>query len=156
MEVTTETARPRAFDPDSLSGARPPAPPSWDIGPERRIDDGKTLATGLAWFSIGLGLAELLAAEQLCDYLGMEDREGTVRLMGLREIASGVGILSQRKPTSWVMGRVAGDVLDLALLGSALGPRNPHRHRALGAMAAVAGVMALDVLCYQQLTTTGS
>jgi hypothetical protein len=155
MAVTTEVSRARAFDPDMMSGVRPPPTPSWDIGPEK-IDDGKTLATGLAWFGIGLGLVEVLATEQLCDYLGMEEQEDLVRLMGFREIATGVGILSQRKPTPWIMGRVAGDILDLALLAPAVGPGNRKRHRALGAMGAVAGVMALDVLCYRQLTTTGS
>lgn len=156
MTAPTETTRPRAFDPATRSGVQPPPPPSWDIGPERRIDDGKTLATGLAWFSFGLGLVEILATERLCEYLGMEDDEGLVRLMGFREIATGAGILSQRKPTPWILGRVAGDVLDLAILASALGPKNRKRHRVMGAMGAVAGVMALDVICSRQLTTQQS
>jgi hypothetical protein len=73
--------------------------------------------------------------------------------MGLREIAAGVGILSQRRPTGWIAGRIAGDVLDLALLASAL-DYNPKRHRVVGAIGAVVGAMALDVLCYRQLTET--
>lgn len=155
MAVTTNTPRQRAFDPASKAGARPPATPGWDIGPERRIDDGKTLATALAWFSIGLGAVEIVAAEQLCDFLDIEDHDGLVRLMGVREIGTGVGVLSQRKPTASIAGRIAGDILDLALLGAALGEsRKPHR--VLAALGAVAGVMALDVLCFRQLTAARS
>lgn len=153
MAVIAETERPRAFEPEMKEGVQPPPTPGWDLGPERRIDDGKMLATGLAWFSIGLGAVELLATDKLCGYLGMRDQKGLVQLMGLREIASGIGILSQRRPTGWIAGRIAGDVLDLALLAAAL-DGNRKRHRVFGAIAAVAGVMALDALCYQQLTST--
>lgn len=153
MPAATETESPRAFDPALKAGEQPPAAPGWDLGPERRIDDGQTLATGLAWFSIGLGAMEVFATESLCDYLGMEDQEQVVRLMGLREIASGIGILSQRRPTGWIAGRIAGDALDLALLVSAL-DHNRKRHRVVGAIGAVLGVMALDALCYRQLAET--
>ena len=70
------------------------------------------VATGLGWFSIGLGLAELLAPRQLSHFIGMEDggRKTTVlRTYGLREISAGVGILMQPKPAGWLWARVAGD-----------------------------------------------
>jgi len=157
MAVTTETTRPRAFDPSMASGAPARvAPPSWDVGPERRIDDGRTQARGLGWFSIGLGILELAATERLCESLGMEEYEDLVRLFGLREIATGIGILSsQQDPTNWIRGRVAGDVLDLALLATALSD-NRRRGRVLGAIGAVAGATALDVLCHRQLTADHS
>lgn len=155
--MVTTTERPRAFDPSMLAGTpAPTSPPSWDMGPDRRIDDGHMLATGLAWFSIGLGLAEVLAPERLCEMLGMEGQEELVRLYGFREIATGLGIFSQREPTGWILGRVAGDVLDLATLGTAMTPRNRKRGNVLAAIGAVAGVMALDLLCHRQLTTQQS
>src|SRR5690606_8486185 len=123
METTATPHRPRAFHPDATNG-RPVRlePPGWDTGPERRIDDGRTLARALGWFSLGLGAAELFAARRLTDFLGVDDRHTTlVRLFGLREIATGAAILSQRTPVSPVQARVAGDALDLALLGAALG-----------------------------------
>ena len=66
------------------------------------------VATGLGWFSIGLGLAELLAPRQLSHFIGMEDggRKTTVlRTYGLREISAGVGILMQ-SPAAGVQSRV--------------------------------------------------
>ena len=73
--------------------------------------DGAThaLARGLGWFSIGLGVAELVAPGQLARFLGMEERTELIRAYGAREIMTGIGILSQEDPTPWIWGRVAGD-----------------------------------------------
>ncbi len=46
------------------------------------------LAKGLGWFSIGLGLAELLAPGQIGDLIGLDDRHRAfLPVLGLREIA---------------------------------------------------------------------
>lgn len=43
--VTDQTSRPRSFHPSMATGAPAPTrPPGWDLGPERRIDDGQALA----------------------------------------------------------------------------------------------------------------
>jgi hypothetical protein len=65
----------------------------------------------------------------------------------MREIATGIGILSQDDPTPWLWGRVGGDALDLVTLAAGLGRYNPQRESVGLAFAAVAGVMALDVFC---------
>jgi uncharacterized membrane protein len=76
--------------------------------------------------------------------------------MGLREIASGVGVLTQRQPSGALWSRVGGDALDLALLGAAaISPRS-NRGRIALATAAVAGVTFVDYLCAQQLSREGS
>ena len=152
MDTMTET-RPRAFRPEmAASVGSSTVTPGWNLDTERRADDGETLANGLGWFSIALGLAEVVAPERLADALGMEDRAELIRLYGFREIATGLGILAKRTPTGWVWGRVAGDLLDLATLATALSPRNPRRGAVLGAVAAVAGVALLDVLAGKQLS----
>jgi hypothetical protein len=153
--VTTmdEPTRARAFSPEMASAVGSATEtPGWNLDTERRIDDGRTLANLLGWFSIGLGAMELLAPDTLERFLGVEDREGLIRGYGAREIGTGVGILANRRPTGWVWGRVAGDVLDLGTLATALTPDNPRRRNVLLAMGAVAGVMALDVLCATQLS----
>jgi hypothetical protein len=109
------------------------------------------LAQGLGWFSIGLGIAELLAPRNLARFLGMEDRTELIRAYGAREIVTGVGILSQDDPTPWMWGRVGGDALDLGTLATGLGRSNPRRANVGLAVAAVAGVTALDVYCAQTL-----
>ena len=75
-----------------------------------------------------------------------------LRLFGLREMASGVGILTQHRPAPWMWGRIGGDALDLACLGAALTSDDGRPGRIAAAMVAVAGVTALDVLCSQQLS----
>jgi hypothetical protein len=109
------------------------------------------LAQGLGWFSIGLGLAELVAPQHLARFLGMEGRDDLIRSYGVREIATGVGILSQDDPTPWMWGRVGGDALDLGTLAIGLGRDNPQRTNVGLAIAAVAGVTALDVYCARAL-----
>jgi uncharacterized membrane protein len=111
------------------------------------------LARVLGWFSIGLGLAEVLAPRQVGRLIGVsKDRRLLLRAMGLREIASGIGILTQRKPAGWVWSRVGGDALDLALLGASINSGNPNRGRLAATTAAVAGVAALDLFCGQELS----
>ncbi|HWR50241.1 MAG TPA: SRPBCC family protein [Bryobacteraceae bacterium] len=110
------------------------------------------LATGLGWFSIGLGLAEVAAPQRMARLIGVRERTALIRGLGFREIASGIGILANRRPAGWVWSRVAGDAMDLSLLGSALKTRERGRGRTAAATAAVAGVTVLDLLCSQQLT----
>ncbi len=110
------------------------------------------LAAALGWFSIGLGLAEVLAPGAMARALGFKKKSsGLLRLFGLREIAAGVGILTQSRPTPWLWARVAGDALDLASLGTGF-ISSSARGRLAAASAAVAGVTALDVVCSQRFT----
>ena len=114
--------------------------------------DVEGLARALGWFSIGLGLAEIVAARGLSRSLGMGRSAGLVRAFGIREVATGVGILSRPSAASWVRGRVFGDALDLATLGTTvLRPGNPKQGRAALALAAVAGITVLDVFCANRL-----
>lgn len=108
--------------------------------------DPAALARALGWFSIGLGVLELVAARRVGRAVGLGRRAGLVRAYGAREIATGIGLLSAAKPAPWLWGRVAGDALDLATLGAAAAA-GPRRGRALLASAAVAGVTAVDLLC---------
>jgi len=116
-------------------------------------DAGRRLARGLGWFSLGLGAAQVSAPGVLNRLVGVDDnpRNRTIMMAacGLREIGAGVGIVSSRAPTGWLLARVAGDALDLALLGAAVeANRNTKQHklRTSIALGAVAGVTALDLI----------
>ncbi|MBV9773405.1 MAG: hypothetical protein JO040_05620 [Gemmatimonadetes bacterium] len=153
MATNTDVTRTRAFRPeDAAVLGTGTSTPGWDLGTERRSDDGQTMATGVGWFSLALGLAEVVAPEKIAGELGLEDKKNLVRLYGFREIAKGAGILSNRKPAGWVWGRVAGDVLDLATLASGLRKGNPKRDNVLKAISAVVGVTVLDVVVARQLS----
>jgi len=79
-------------------------------------------AVGLGWFSIGLGLAELVAPRQVARLIGADADDGVTRALllgtGARELACGLGLLSKSRPALWAWARFAGDVMDLALVGS--------------------------------------
>jgi uncharacterized membrane protein len=112
------------------------------------------LANGLGWFSVGLGLAELLIPKHIARLSGIRDtraRRSQLRFYGGRELAAGIGILSQRRPDGWLWGRVAGDAVALTTLGTAFVSSDSNRKRLTVATAAVAGITALDIYCGQQM-----
>lgn len=116
--------------------------------------DGRSLramserrARGLGVFSLGLGLAELLAPRGLARLIGVPDTERSrtvLTLLGLREITSGVGLLAKPDSAGWAWSRVIGDAMDLALLGEAFAASGSERGRLAAATAAVVGVALLD------------
>jgi uncharacterized membrane protein len=113
----------------------------------------KQLARGLGWFSIGLGLAEIFLPKTLQGQLGIKGHTGLVQAMGARELTSGLGILSNRNQPVWLWSRVVGDIVDLALLGSAYNKsRRNARNRIMLAAGSVLAVTALDVLCSSRQT----
>jgi len=110
------------------------------------------VASALGWFSIGLGMAELLAPRRVARLIGMtDDHRVLLSLYGLREIGSGISILANHRPVNGLWSRVLGDVMDLATLGLAFKGRRSNPARLSAAVAAVAGVAALDYLSAQEL-----
>lgn len=104
------------------------------------------LARMLGWFSIGLGLAQVLVPRSVSRVIGVQQHPRLLRALGAREIINGIGILRQREPSGWLWTRVAGDAMDLAMLGMA--SRSPYnqQNRIGLATAAVAGVAVLDLI----------
>jgi uncharacterized membrane protein len=115
--------------------------------------NAESLANALGWFSLGLGVAQIAAPRSMARFIGIDDDRGrdAMRMVGAREVAAGLGILSRPRPAGWMWTRVAGDVMDLALLRGAYEQRSRERGRTAAATAAVLGITALDVLCGRQL-----
>jgi len=104
------------------------------------------LSRALGFFSIGLGLAELVAARSLASSIGARKTRPLIRGFGAREIGTGLAILGSPASPAGLWARVAGDALDLAaLIGIAADPYNRRRGNALLAFAAVAGVTMIDI-----------
>ncbi|MET0414134.1 MAG: SRPBCC family protein [Polyangiaceae bacterium] len=130
------TAQRRSSAPTALAF---PRPEQYD-GVERRT-------AALGWLSLSLGVAQLVAPRGVARLIGVDANARTelaLRALGLRELSCGVGILTHSRPASWSWARVAGDLMDLALLASVFGARNTERPRLLAATALVAGVTLLD------------
>lgn len=112
-------------------------------------------ALGLGWFSIGLGLAELVAPRQMARLIGADEEDGVTRALmmatGTRELACGLGLLSKSRPAFWAWARFAGDVMDLALLGHVWSTNPVPRERMLGVGGAVLGATWADAETALQL-----
>jgi uncharacterized membrane protein len=116
--------------------------------------DTDSLAMGLGWFSIALGVAELAAPHSVARFIGVPPTDqalATLRAYGAREVGNGLAILVEPDRAAWVWSRVAGDAVDLATLAGALNAPGTDRSRALMATIAMLGVTAVDVLCARQL-----
>jgi hypothetical protein len=109
----------------------------------------RTLARGLGWFGIGLGVVELLTARPLSRAVGVPRHPDLIGAAGVREIATGIGLLHARDPAPWLWARLAGDALDVATL--ARGLHGKPRRGATVALAAVAGVALLGLVAARRL-----
>jgi uncharacterized membrane protein len=112
-------------------------------------------AKGLGWFSVTLGALQIVAPAAVASIAGARVRPQTLktmRLLGLRELASGIGIFSEIRTSAWLWARVAGDAMDIALLGATLASPKSQRVRTMTALGSVLGVTALDVASAIELT----
>lgn len=116
---------------------------------------GKRLGRALGWFSIALGIPQLLAPERMNRFIGVDatsGANGVMRAVGLQELTVGAAILNTHKPAGWLWSRVAGDFLHLTLLAAALGSKRNEESRVGAAACAVAGVGLADLLAAIRLT----
>lgn len=110
------------------------------------------LVRGLGWFSLALGLAELIAPSRVSRGAGMRRHDSLLQSYGLREIGTGMGLLLAGNPRPWLWGRVAGDVVDVATV---IASRDRTKRARLGlASIALLGVGLLDI--YSALTASSA
>ncbi|MGY1830011.1 hypothetical protein ACI8AA_06210 [Geodermatophilus sp. SYSU D01180] len=101
---------------------------------------------GLA--SLGLGTSMLASPAAVARFAGVDDSPvalPVVTAVGARELAHAAGLLAGRPGWAWT--RVAGDAVDLAVMGVALQNRRGERERRLRNVVVGASVLAaLDLL----------
>ena len=120
----------------------------WPPPGSARPSSGERIAPKLGWFSIGLGVGPARGARRLSNLIGVRalgrfahasaDRRGP-RGDGRR------GHPGRPTPRRWLWARVAGDMMDLALLGRAFARSRRTASRVAVATASVVGITALDV-----------
>ncbi len=130
-----------------------------DARDERRAasggNRGERLGRALGLFSVGLGVSQILAPRGVARAIGLEDDDRNRRLMtafGIREVITGIGLLRRPDSAAMAWGRVAGDAMDLAVLGRALTSRRNDHNRVAAAAAAVVGVTVLDIVAGKKLS----
>lgn len=107
----------------------------------------RKLATGLGWFSLGLGAAQAAVPGKVNDLIGVPDTSRNrllQRLFGAQELTMGFGIFASPRRDLPVMSRVAGDLVHITLIGLSLGSDRTDRARAASTLASLVGVAALD------------
>jgi len=154
MEPISESAVPRRGRPGNWQYPELSPQGDADLPPQEvqarprmgvRGSREQQLGTALGWISIGIGVANLLAPRAVARTAGLPDWPLLMRAMGLREIVSGVGLLRQPDNQAWRWVRVAGDAMDLTLLGiSAAHPASDRRRLASTALA-VMSISAIDL-----------
>jgi hypothetical protein len=120
-----------------------------------RPESVQRMADGLGWFSLGLGVPQLLAPGQVDQLTGVRDdakSRTAQRLVGVRELAAAAGLLGTDRRAPFVWGRVAGDAMDLLLLARAWMGKRASTSRLFAATASVAGITVLDVMTAVRMT----
>jgi uncharacterized membrane protein len=98
------------------------------------------VARALGVVSLALGVPQTAAPAAVGRLIGVRDSataRAWLRVVGVRELVAAGGLLVQRRPVEWLWARAAGDVMDLALLATALAGRAKRPERTLAATAAV-------------------
>jgi hypothetical protein len=107
--------------------------------------NAQAAAQALGWFSLALGISELVAPRSIKRHVGTPGPLAVLQAYGLREMLAGAAILASDRPVAMTWGRVAGDVLDIATLLPTLSHDNPHREGGMAAMGFVAMATAMDL-----------
>src|SRR5579883_680932 len=87
--------------------------------PGRSRSSHDELAKGLGYFSLALGVAELIVPRLVCRAAGMRPTRTLIRGYGVRELATGIAIAASHDATPYLWGRVAGDAVDIATVAAA-------------------------------------
>lgn len=118
-----------------------------------KVGDGR-LSRALGLFGVGLGLSQILAPRAVARTIGLRDNRRIRKLMmafGIREVTTGLGLISQPRSVALARGRVAGDSMNLALLGQGLTSRRNQQNRVAAALVAAIGITVLDLIAGKQL-----
>ena len=128
---------------------------AWKYGSDSSLTAADALVRGIGLFSLGLGVAELVAPGKIARTFGLEGKENLLRAFGAREIAGGIGTLSiNPQPALWA--RFAGDLMDAATvsLGTRSDDAEKKRNAWIGVGAAV-GFAALDAFAATLMAKRG-
>ncbi|HYF24272.1 MAG TPA: hypothetical protein VD931_00895 [Baekduia sp.] len=132
--------------PHEAASGQPRSAPA--VGPVR-------LADALGVTSSLLGAPMNLAPRRFLRAIGVEDDPKAVAWtqgVGVREHLATINVLAMRQRRIGMWSRVAGDLMDLSLLVAAHRHKRADAARLQRAMAAVGGILALDLFTAIQLT----
>lgn len=112
----------------------------------------KSAASYAKWLGIAsyaLGIVQLFRPGSVNRLIGVPDHNPnhTVqRLIGVREMISGTGVLFGKNTSGWMWSRVAGDVMDASIVGGTLAASLGTRRKLIPALGAFLGILVLDAM----------
>jgi hypothetical protein len=114
--------------------------------------DYKKLGLSLGIFSVGLGLAELVASGRIARWLGVDGKTArrVIFAFGARELLAGGMLLRGPAVSTNAWNRVIGDAVDAGALGLAF-TRSDRKGALAGALAFVAGAAVVDAIAARGL-----
>ena len=112
----------------------------------------ESVARGLGWFSVAVGLAFLVAPRRLARLFGMGDRPGLSRYLGVRDVLVGAGLLGWKSPAPWVWGRASADASDAVMMGWGILSGRFSRGPAAVVLVGAAGLSAYSALLARRLS----
>jgi hypothetical protein len=116
-----------------------------DIDLDLEAASGRAAMMGL--FSYGLGTAQILRPGGVNRLMGIPDHNpnhAMQRVIGIREIVTGTGVLFGRNTSGWMWGRVAGDVMDISIVAGQLAGRLGTRQKLIPTLLFLSAVAVLD------------
>lgn len=130
--------------------------PRGALGSDSQRDE--RIAEGLGWFSLGLGVAQLLAPGALNRLAGIRDdsaARSAQQIVGIREVGAFAAIMADRpRPVLPLWSRVGGDLMDLVLLGRAWRGKRESAPRLALTIGSIVGVTGLDIYAAIRHTET--
>lgn len=115
---------------------------------KKETESAKTDAMLLGVFSYALGTWQVLRPGAVNRFMGVPDHNPNhilQRILGVREIASGTGVLFGKNTSGWLWFRVAGDVMDISIIGGTLAAQLGTRKRLIGTIVFLTTVLFYDV-----------
>jgi hypothetical protein len=86
--------------------------------------------------SIGVGLVALVAPPRIGGLIGYVEKPVLLRLVGVRDLCIGAGLVRQSNRRRWLWARAASDGLDATIIAANLLSTGTSRGRAMVGMAA--------------------
>jgi hypothetical protein len=107
--------------------------------------DERRLARMVGWVSLGLGTALVASPARTVKQLGMGESPTLGRLLGVRDLVLGAGLLRGESEATWLRARGIADALDVVLiLGGACVGAFPRSRAPVG----LATATSFAVLCF--------
>ena len=123
--------------------SRKKASPEIDID----LETASGQATMMGVFSYALGISQVLRPGSVNRLMGIPDHNpnhAVTRVIGIREIVTGTGVLFGRNTGGWMWGRVAGDVMDVSIVVGQLAGRLGTREKLIVSAVVLSAIGVLD------------